>query len=430
MLFWIVTIFEPVPGVDTGGRAHRSGLLAEALLRHGHQVVCWTSTFHHVRKVSVFPVSQSLAIAPGYRMELLHAPSYHRNVSWARFRHNRVLARAFRAAAEMESNLPTVIFACVPGLEMAEAAVEYGRARGVPVVVDTRDRWPDLYLTAVPRLLRPLARVLLASEFRRADRVYQGASGLTGVSETNVAWALRLARRERQSCDGVFPVGAPDPAGASETAEVAARLRALHRLRPEAMLVTFLGTFGASYDLETVVEAARILEAGGERRAQFVIAGRGEAGDRLAQRARGLETVTFLGWLDQRELLALLSISGVGLAPYRQDALQSLPNKPFDYMAAGIPTLSSLGGELAELLDREHVGRPYRAHDPASLAESVRWLLEHPLERAEMGRLARALFESFFRAEVIYPRLAAHLVSLSRGECGPSQSNLAGVSSS
>ena len=37
------------------------------------------------------------------------------------------------------------------------------------------------------------------------------------------------------------------------------------------------------------------------------------------------------------------------------------------------------------------------------------WLIEHPVERAAMGQRARALFEERFRADIIYPKLVAHL---------------------
>jgi glycosyltransferase involved in cell wall biosynthesis len=97
------------------------------------------------------------------------------------------------------------------------------------------------------------------------------------------------------------------------------------------------------------------------------------------------------------------------LAPYQDDSVISLPNKPFEYMAAGLPLLSSLPGELEQLITEHQIGLHYRAGDVQSLVEKIIWFTEHPEERMAMGRRARRLFEERFRADVIYPKLVTHL---------------------
>ena len=104
-----------------------------------------------------------------------------------------------------------------------------------------------------------------------------------------------------------------------------------------------------------------------------------------------------------------MQITDVGLAAYTKDALQSLPNKPFEYMAAGLPLLSSLPGELEGLITEHQIGLHYRADDVQSLIDKIVWLAEHPSERIAMGQRARKLFEERFRADIIYSKLAAHL---------------------
>ena len=78
-------------------------------------------------------------------------------------------------------------------------------------------------------------------------------------------------------------------------------------------------------------------------------------------------------------------------------------------MAAGLPLLSSLRGELEDLIRIEQIGLQYQAGKANSLVEQIRWLVTHPAEREDMGLRARRLFEERFSAEVIYPRLVEHL---------------------
>src|SRR5690606_24689832 len=80
-----------------------------------------------------------------------------------------------------------------------------------PVVIDVRDPWPDVFLTAVPPACQPALRLALGGYFRQAQRICHSASGLTGVSQTYLDWALSLARRKQKGRDGVFPIGFDPP---------------------------------------------------------------------------------------------------------------------------------------------------------------------------------------------------------------------------
>jgi glycosyltransferase involved in cell wall biosynthesis len=104
----------------------------------------------------------------------------------------------------------------------------------------------------------------------------------------------------------------------------------------------------------------------------------------------------------------------VGLAPYVEGAGQSLPNKPFEYMAAGLPIISSLPGELEALLRQEGIGLQYKAGDVESLVGAIKFLVEHPDERRRMAIRSRMLFEKRFAADIIYSRYVEHLEQVVR----------------
>ncbi len=416
MRCWIVATYEPLPTVDAGSRRLRCGLLADQLVADGHEVHWFTSTFHHVQRRNRFDQTTMVEVAPGYRITMLHAPPYEKSISLRRVRHNRAMASAFKASARSLA-APDVILACVPSLELAEQAVAVGGAMGVPVVVDVRDPWPEVYVAVMPRGLRTLARVALTSEFRRARRIFRSASALTAVSSEYLRWARNLSHKPIGSHDGVFPIGFPVAAQEHpmDEADQVALDRRL-RLSPNDLVVTFVGMFGASYDLETVVEAARLLDATSGHRIRIVVAGEGDKDSTLRRHASDLRSITFTGWLDRRATETLLRRSSVGLAAYAERARQSLPNKPFEYMAFGLPIVSSLKGELAEMIEVHNIGRLYRAHDARSLAAQLLWLWEHQSIREDMGRRARALLEERYRADDIYARFARHLCQLAGGD--------------
>ncbi len=414
MKVWIIEIGEPLPVIDGNFREFRCGLLSKALVAHGHEVVWWASTFNHLNKKHYFDGPRSITIKPGFQLRLLHGPGYSRNSSPKRFWYHRMIANTFAQEAIKFPDKPDVIFCCLPTLELSEKAVTFGQKFGVPVIIDIRDQWPDHYLTLVPNSVRNIFRLLLSSEFRRVKRTLRAASGISAISNTFLTWALSYAGREEQAWDGVFSMGYPAdiPFSDHEIVEKQAQLISTYSIKPESLIVTFVGTFTPSYALQTVIEAARVLDQADDDSIQFIIIGDGDAGPKLRTQAQGLKNIVFTGWFDQLSIVTMLKLSSVGLAPYRDDASMSLPNKPFEYMARGLPILSSLPGELESLIRQEKIGVQYLANDVSTLIESIRWFSAHSDERQVMGLRARKLFEERFSVEVVYPKLITHLENI------------------
>lgn len=410
MRVWVIHIGEPIVGIDVGTRAGRCNMLCDALVRRGHEVTWWSSTFHHFRKAYRFPGSHVAAVRPGLTVRLLHGtPSYRRNASFRRLLNQRSIARQFKAAAA-QSDPPDVICASLPTPELCEEAVRYGRLKGVPVIVDVRDIWPDLYLKTFSKPLRGLARLLLIPEYRRATRIFRGAAAITAVSRAYLGWALIHAQREPTPRDQVFHIGYPStPAAGDIAAGAIEEFTSRHGIDLTVSIITFCGMFGVSYDLETMVECARLFQTEGRNDIQFVLAGDGDKAGALSRQAAGLGNLVFTGWLDQCSLRLLMAVTAIGLCAYTPEALQSLPNKPFEYMAAGLPQISSLGGELEEILRQHRIGLQYAAGDARSLHDQIAVLVSDPETRRQMSLRARQVFQEYFDAALIYPALAAHL---------------------
>lgn len=399
-----------------GSRPFRAGMLADALVDGGHAVTWWTSTFDHSHKRHRYPTHHTIQLRPGLELRMLHGPAYRRNVSLTRIRHNHSVARTLDREWRAQRPDLDLLFVCIPLHELAKVALQFGKRHRVPVVLDVRDPWPEVYLQLVPRTARPLLRAGLIGAFQMARKNFRLADAVVAVSESYLAWARRLGRRTANSWDRTFPLGYP-AVMSHLPPPVAAPSR-----RP--FVVAFVGTFGAGYDLETVVLAATRL-AQQSPDVQFVLAGDGDDKARLRTLARAATNIDFPGWLSQDGVTDLLARAAVGLVAYRQSAVQSLPNKPFEYWAAGLPILSSLPGELARIIDHEGVGVNYRPGDPDSLAEAVKWLVEHEDERLIMARRALALFQEQFSAAKIYPELVRHLEKIAQSLGG--RSGIAGV---
>lgn len=413
MRIWIAEVAEPLPLIDGNFRDLRCGILAKMLVNAGHEVLWWTSTFCHPTKTHRFMEAHSIEYQPGLHMRLLHGPGYKRNISLQRIKHNRIIAAAFAQETQKRPEKPDLIFTCVPVIEIAEKAMEYAQSHNIPIIADARDQWPDHYLTAIPSPLHPLAKLVLKAEFQRVARVFQGVTGITAMANSLLEWGLQYAEREQRATDGVFPLGyrlhSPENVKTAEAQNNAGQNN--YGIRSDALVVTFIGQFGSSYDFETILKAAKRLQEN-QSNVQFVLVGAGDQESRLRKAAQDLDNILFTGWLDDVSMSDILQLSSVGLIPYAPHATYFMGNKSYQYMAAGLPIIASAGVNLKAAVQDENIGLLYKSGNTESFMEAIQWMATHKSKREEMGKRAYRLLEEKFDVEIVYRSLIKHMETL------------------
>ncbi len=423
MKVWVIEISDFLPIIDGDNRLYRVGMLAKALAEHGHQVLWWTSTFNHQLRRQRFETSKTVSIQKIYKIRLLFGPGYKRSVSFARLNHNRTMAKEFLREANimMRQEKPDIIYACMPTLEVSEQAVHLGVENKIPVVVDIRELWPDNYLLYFPPLLRPIVKIVLKKEFARIHRIMNGATGVIASSEAYVKWGIKVAGREARSTDKCFVLGCYIKAENDDIDLSDVTLSKLMKktdVNTDTMVVTYAGTFGHLYDFKTVMRVGKELDRAGEKRVQFLLVGDSGAQTPFLRRCSAkYNNVHMTGWVDGEIVKKILRLSSVGLAPYAPVvAAPTLPNKPFEYMAAGLPILSSIEGELRQIIEGEFIGLQYKAGDVHGLKEKIMWFVSHPEIRKEMGAKAKVLLKRQYDADVVYANLVEHLETIATSE--------------
>jgi len=397
----------------------RTGILASMLGQLGNEALWWTSTFDHYNRRHRFAADTRVEVTPRFRIQYLRGRGYRRNVSLGRLLDNRDVARRFSRLARREPVQPDVILASLPTAELALEAVRYGRGRGVPVVIDVRDLWPDTLYEQVPTLLKPFARALLVPMARATREVCQQADAITGVTEPFVDWALRFAARDRRSADRAFPMGYIRNELPRQRLEQAERFWNDLGVRkaPGSLIVAFFGTLGRMFDLGPVIEAARLFRSR-DVSVRFVLCGDGESAAEYREKARGLDNVCFPGWVQEEHIRTLLGRADVGLAPYIRSAnfIHNIANKPAEYLSGGLPIALSLGGGvLFDLVQKNDCGFSYH-NRAADLFERLAALHADPERLARMSANAGDLFSRMFDGKVTYPSMIRHLEEIVAGE--------------
>lgn len=102
----------------------------------------------------------------------------------------------------------------------------------------------------------------------------------------------------------------------------------------------------------------------------------------------GWQKVNELGFLNREEVSKVYSQSKAGLVTLRPiiNYLDALPVKMFEYMAAGLPVISSDIKLWKEIIDEAECGICVNPLEPKEIAEAIEYIMTHPNEAEQMGQ--------------------------------------------
>ena len=354
MRVWIINPFDNLP--HEGYRAQRYWLMCKGFAAAGDEVVFWTSDFSHASKRK--RELRREIDAPGVTLRLVPTLPYRANIGLARIASHWKLARTWLRMAREEASrngAPTIVVASLPPLGLCRAAMEFSRGCGAFFAADIMDAWPETFERVAPRaLLAPLRAV--------AREIYRGADAIGGVA----ARYIELAKSHGARAPSICSYHGIELAGDALT-----RLASLRDERAAArgapLKLAYIGAMGASYDLETVVDA---IASPGET-ATLELAGSGPKEEALRRRAASCPRIHFHGYLDAPAVEALLARAEIGLVPMFPESCVGIPYKLADYAAAGLRIAECLGGETQRIVAAHSAGEHYAAGDAASFAAAL-----------------------------------------------------------
>ena len=368
---WVIQTGEPIHTDRGVPRAMRGMSTCDALVRNGIRTVFITAAFDHFSKEHRTRSVCRIFLPSGLEVVLLPSPGYRRNIGFRRLLDHAVMAR--HCSKEMaRRTAPSAAFVGYPPIEVAWSAARYFRQNRVPFIIDVKDQWPSIFVDALPRRLRWIGRVLFRPYFRMARFVLGAASGLSAMSGSFLDWALSFAERSENDQDFVAPFTRP-----------MTRYREATQQAEQSKIVLFLATNieSSSYDLSGVKQACERLGSL-DAETRFMVTGVKPSPGFVDQVIGMSLNVEFTGMLDSDEISNLLRRAFCTVAPYaRTDAFErSIPNKVVESLAHGIPVITTLRGEVENLIGRQGCGLVYDPSDPTSLSA----VLESLVTNAEM----------------------------------------------
>jgi len=177
--------------------------------------------------------------------------------------------------------------------------------------------------------------------------------------------------------------------------------------KPGRTLALYAGTHGMAHSLGTILQAADQLR---NEEIDFLFIGDGAEKEQLVAMAAEmkLSNVSFVDPLPQTRMPAILKGADIAIIPLKNLPIfdSAMPSKCFEAMAAGLPIMLSVRGEMADHINKAGCGFTAQPDNLEQIIEAFRkFIALDEQTRHEMGKKGRAYAVEHFSREMITKRL-------------------------
>lgn len=366
----------------------------------GYTVTLLTSDFNHYakkkRNVNAFRLDY-----PEYGdIEFLPLKPYSKNISVRRYLAELKYKTVIKKWIEKNIDRFDVVYATMPEIPTILGIRDIIKSKKIPLIIDIRDLRPEALRVIFKN--EKLYRIATNHMKKQANLAYECADELVAVSQEYLERALSVNRHAKNP--KVVYIGSIiekfDEGVSKYSDDIITDKDEFHLI--------YAGTIGASYDLDTVILAMKELQSRGKTTIRLRILGQGpnEESLKLLCKEKDINNVEFIGFVDYERMAAYLSKSNVAINALKARGSQSIINKVADYLAAGIPMLSSsIKPEMKRIISENGVGLNYEPRDVSGLADSIEYLYSNPEICETMGKKARQLALDKFDRKTTYSEL-------------------------
>lgn len=360
---------------------------------------------HEVHVVTGFPSRPGGRIYPGYRQclgqrDLWQGASVHRVPLIINHDRNPLRRIGSFASFALSSLSKTglvgdadVVYVYATPMTAAVAPRLWRLLLGTPFVLHVQDLWPESVTESGMVGSGATAKAVRTGLDVFLKWLYDGASEVIAIAPT---MAKLLAER------GVPLERLTVSLNWADETTVTRTERALDD--SNAVRFVYAGNVGVFQDLGTLVEAARLLD--GQPRIHVDVYGDGTELAELRRQAEGLSNLEFHGRVPREHMNTVYAASDFQLITLRDLPLfrGTIPSKFQGAMAAGIPVVTSVQGDVSELVTEHGLGFAALPEDPADLARAIEEAAStsacqraNMRDRAEQFYLARMSATSGYR---------------------------------
>jgi len=279
---------------------------------------------------------------------------------------------------------PDIVFASSTPLTVGIPGYLAARLKKVPFVFEVRDIWPESFIQSGwvtgEELSIKLMEKLEKFCYRNAQKILLVSKGFEeslikrGVPREKIRTILLGA-------DGsIFENIKPDYAFLDK-----------YNLKGKKIAV-FTGAHGKANGLDYVINAAEYSKHRND--IAYLLIGTGGEKEKLKDlaKSKGLTNIVFADPVSKERLVGVLAVCHIGLMILKHNPggfRPVTPNKIFDYMFVGIPSIVNFTGPTIDMIKEDNSGVFADGTKPQELAEQVIMFVDNPAKAKQMGENGR-----------------------------------------
>lgn len=353
---WIIAPFTEIENTENRNRFQ---YIANELTKD-YEVHLFTSDFIHLTKEYCKVEIKNKYL---YKIHLVHETGYQNNISIKRaISHIGFAFNLKKIVKNMEK--PDLIYCAYPMMTSAFFMGKYAEKNKIPFILDIQDTWPES-ISAGINTKNYLVKLLMFPFTIYANMIYRKADLIMGVSETYV----NRGKVKNTKTKDFMPVYIGAEGNKFEDSEYKNL-----KENKEDIWITYIGTLSHSYDIETAIDAFKLLEE--YKNIKLCILGDGPDFSKLKNKAEKLrllnKTIFFKGLLPYEEMINYLKNSDIALNAIKGQSLGTITNKFGDYITAGLPILNCCQSkEVLDLINKRELGINYTSENSKSLKDKI-----------------------------------------------------------
>ncbi len=386
---WFICIGEPLPQNNNFENLHRCGTLAYNFSKKGHNVKWISSNFNHFTK-SAIDIDDNYKISNKFEIILLKTMPYKKNISLERFISHYLISKEFVNKIGDFKNIPDIIYVSFPTIELSYQAVKFANKNNIPIIVDIRDLWPDIFLSAIPSFLHPIAKTFLYPWYYQKKYTFKNASSIIAISNYFLNFGTKYLSTNN-NLNKVF-------LKSFKSNTIYKKTKNNNKIK-----VIYLGAISKNkLNFDIVIDAFNKIGDNFE----LIVCGDGD--DLSFYKNKSAKNISYKGFVNKIAFANYVAEADIGIVPLnnRFDFTTQLVNKSIEYLSYGIPILNSLEGELKDFVFKNKIGFNY------SSSEELIKCLNHIYDDKEIldifSENAKRVFDKEFNFDSNFKKFENH----------------------
>ena len=344
--------------IDPNNRPMRGVNLANKFIEKGHKVLLVSSRFDHYKKKqrlskNLIKVNQNLKIL------LLNSPGYKKNIGIRRlWDHSFLAINLLHKLCTNKIPKQDLFIIGFPPIETSFILILWSKFKKIPVIIDVKDLWPEIFISRLPKQLSIFIKTLIYPYKLMSIYSIKNAELISSISPSFLKWSQIYSKRIPKQNDFVAPLVSPKINLTSEEINKSLKWwesKGVHLNKK--ITFCFIGSLSIAYNFNAIAKASKLLEKK-NKNFQIIICGEGTAEKEIKFLFRNCNNTYFPGWVNSKNAFVLRKYSRASIAPYinTEDFIRSIPNKIIDSLSYELPIISTLKGEVKNLLEKEECG--------------------------------------------------------------------------